>query len=226
MSLASVHTQIKNCDLCPRLRNHCAHIAEVKRRAFLDQKYWGRPVAGFGDPEARLIIVGLAPAAHGANRTGRIFTGDRSGDWLYGALYRAGFSNQPHAVSKDDGLKLTDVYITSVVKCAPPENKPNREEIEHCQVHLKKELALLKRTQIYLALGQIALQGLWPLITPPAAERSQTRRPQFGHGKQYELPGRKTLLLSYHPSQQNTFTGRLTQTMFDSVFSQARKLLA
>jgi len=217
-SLLAVHQQITACEACPRLRRHCQAIAKEKRRAYLEQNYWGKPITGFGDPAARLWVVGLAPAAHGANRTGRIFTGDRSGDWLYRALHKAGFANQPHATGRDDGLELRDAYVTCVVKCAPPENKPLPAEIKRCSEFLRAELEAMNRVQAFIALGQIALAGLWPLIgTGP--------KPKFSHGAKVDLPGGRTLLMSYHPSQQNTFTGRLTEPMFDSVFHKAHQVL-
>jgi uracil-DNA glycosylase family 4 len=216
----ALQDKIIQCGACPRLRAHCTHMAQVKRRSYAEETYWGKPITGFGDPRARLLIVGLAPAAHGANRTGRIFTGDRSGDWLFRALHRAGFANQPSSLSRDDGLKLRDTYVTCVVKCAPPDNKPNPTELKRCISWLDRELKELSRVRVVLALGQIALQGVWPKISPPG-----TARPKFGHGLSYPLEGGRHLLLSYHPSQQNTFTGRLTEPMFDSVFARARELI-
>jgi uracil-DNA glycosylase family 4 len=217
--LSALHAEIMACEACPRLRKYCIGVAETKRRAYLDETYWGRPIAGFGDPKARLMIVGLAPAAHGANRTGRIFTGDRSGDWLYRAMHKAGFANQPTSVNVRDGLNLHDAYVSCVVKCAPPDNKPDPRELARCTGFLKREMEAMPQLRVWLALGQIALQGLWPLIGSGA-------RPKFGHGASAELPdGRGWLLMSYHPSQQNTFTGRLTEPMFDSVFERARGLL-
>jgi uracil-DNA glycosylase family 4 len=226
-TLTQLHRRIQACDACPRLRKYCLAVAETKRRAYLNENYWGKPIAGFGDPAARLFIVGLAPAAHGANRTGRIFTGDRSGDWLYRALHKAGFANQPASVSADDGLELHDAYVSCVVKCAPPDNKPAPRELERCSDWLKAEFGAMPQTRVWLALGGIALQGLWPLLHPRAPGVRPPPRPKFGHGKRIELEGgRGWLLLSYHPSQQNTFTGRLTEPMFDSVFKQARELLS
>ncbi len=218
--ILSLAKSIEACDRCPRLRKHCIETARVKRRAYQDETYWGKPISGFGDPLARLLIVGLAPAAHGANRTGRIFTGDRSGDWLYRALHKAGFANQPHSLSRNDGLKLKDAYISCVVRCAPPGNRPLPEELKRCSPYLQDEIESLSRVRVFLALGQIALQGLWPFLSDGRA------RPKFAHGTQVELGQGRHLLLSYHPSQQNTFTGRLTEPMFDSVFKKARKLLA
>lgn len=237
-TLSKIDRAIASCERCPRLRRHCEKMARVKRKSYASDIYHGRPITGFGDPGARLVIVGLAPAAHGANRTGRIFTGDRSGDWLYRALHKAGFANQAMSASKDDGLELRDAYVSCVVKCAPPDNKPTPAELSRCSTtHLKLELEALRDARVYLALGQIALGGLWPLLlgmgfepagSKPGAARSRLAKPKFSHGGRFEyaLRGRPvTLLLSYHPSQQNTFTGRLTEPMFDSVFQAAQELL-
>lgn len=223
-SLKQLGEQIENCEACPRLRKHCLKVAREKRKSYASEAYWGKPISGFGDPKARLHILGLAPAAHGANRTGRIFTGDRSGEWLYRALYKAGFSNQPHSIHKEDGLKLKDCWISCVVRCAPPDNKPEPAEVERCSSFMKTELSLLKNTRIYLALGQIALNASWPHLV----ERFQIQKkskPKFSHGGKLELAPGVYLLMSYHPSQQNTFTGRLTEPMFDRIFSEARALL-
>lgn len=216
---------IIRCEACPRLRGYCAAIARTRRRAFAGQSYWGRPIPGFGDPGARLAIVGLAPAAHGANRTGRIFTGDRSGEWLYRALFKAGFANQPESTHREDGLRLRDAFVSCVVRCAPPGNKPLPSEIARCQPFLERELKLLSRARIFLALGKIAHEGLWPLLSRGLGIPLKPR-PAFSHGERRELRPGIWLLLSYHPSQQNTFTGRLTEPMFDSVFSEARGILA
>jgi uracil-DNA glycosylase family 4 len=217
-----LNRQIVRCKQCPRLIEHCQETARHKRRAFMDWEYWGKPVPNFGDPAGRLLIVGLAPAAHGANRTGRMFTGDRSGDWLYRALHRAGFANQPDASSLDDELELTDCAITAVCHCAPPDNKPTTDEVAHCQPWLDKTIEL-QQPQVFLALGQIA----WKAVVKYAQQRSwyEGRQPKFAHGACVELANGRTLVGSYHPSQQNTFTGRLTEEMFDDVFRQVRKLL-
>ena len=207
-----------SCDRCPRLRSYCVRIGREKRRAYRDETYWARPVPGFGDPRARLLIVGLAPAAHGGNRTGRIFTGDRSGDWLFAALYRAGYANQPTSVARDDGLQLHDAYITAAVHCAPPANKPRPDERDNCAPYLTRELALLDRVAVIVALGQYAWQAL-------AAHYELRPRPAFGHLAETALPGGVVLLGSYHPSQQNTFTGKLTEPMFDAVFDRARQVI-
>lgn len=217
--LAALAAEVVACERCARLVAWRTQVARERRAAYRTQQYWGRPVPGFGDARARLVVVGLAPAAHGGNRTGRIFTGDRSGDWLYGALYRAGFANQPTSTARDDGLALRDAYVTASVRCAPPANRPTPEERAACAPYLARELALLARWQVLVALGGIATQA----VAGPLALRP---RPRFGHGVEVALPGGRTLLCSYHPSQQNTFTGRLTQPMFDGVFARARALLA
>lgn len=219
-SLNRINKAIVSCEACPRLRAHCRKIANEKRRAFQNETYWGKPLPGFGDPEARLLIIGLAPAAHGANRTGRMFTGDRSGEWLYRAIHKAGFSNLPRSEGRSDGLRLKDAYISSVVKCAPPDNKPTLDELNRCSGYLDEELPALKNVKVFMALGQIALQGIWPKIAPGEP------RPKFGHCKTVELPDGRHIVLSYHPSQQNTFTGRLTEPMFDAVFAEVKRLLA
>ena len=210
------------CRRCERLIEHCRKVARDKRRAFADWEYWGRPVPNFGDPAARLVIVGLAPAAHGANRTGRMFTGDKSGDWLYGALFKAGFANRPESTHRDDGLRLVDCAITSIAHCAPPANKPTQEEIANCHEWLARTFDLLPG-RVFLALGGIA----WRAIVDEARRRDwlDGPRPKFGHCAQVELAGGRWLLGSYHPSQRNTFTGRLTEAMFDHVFQAARELI-
>ena len=217
-----LNRQITDCDLCPRLRTHCREIARTKRRAYLECDYWGGPVPNFGDARARLLLVGLAPAAHGANRTGRMFTGDRSGDWLYRALHRAGFANQPDATDRDDGLKLVDCAITAVCHCAPPGNKPLPQEVKHCRPWLQETINLLD-PMVCVALGQIA----WKALVTELVDRSwlAVPRPKFGHLARVALADERWLLGSYHPSQQNTFTGRLTEPMFDEVFGLARSLL-
>ncbi len=219
-SLSNLQQSIVSCQLCNRLRTHCQTIAKIKRKSYQNETYWGKPVPGFGDPLAKLMIVGLAPGAHGANRTGRVFTGDRSGEWLYRALHKAGFANQLHSTSVRDGLKLNSAYITCVVKCAPPDNKPSPEEIKTCQVFLKKELEQFKDIRVWIALGQVALRGIWALIQP------NSPLPKFQHGAKIEICSNQWLLLSYHPSQQNTFTGKLTEQMFYQVFSEAKTLLS
>ncbi len=217
-----LNTQITKCRRCPRLIAHCENIATVKRKAFRDSQYWGQPVPNFGDPDARLLLVGLAPAAHGANRTGRMFTGDRSGDWLYRALHRAGFANQPTATTADDGLILKDCAITAVCHCAPPQNKPTTDEIANCRDWLTETFEQLP-VRLFLALGQIGFKA----ILKEARLRGwhAGKLPKFGHGAQVELTDGRVLLASYHPSQQNTFTGRLTEQMFDDIFTTARDIL-
>ncbi|HJS06451.1 MAG TPA: uracil-DNA glycosylase [Pirellulales bacterium] len=217
-----LNKQIIACDRCPRLLAHCRQIAKEKRRAFADCDYWGRPVENFGDPQAHFLIVGLAPAAHGANRTGRMFTGDRSGEWLYRALYKAGFASRPASSSRDDDLRLIDCAITATCHCAPPDNKPTTEEIIACQPWLTATFDIVP-ARVYLALGQIA----WQTIVAESRRRGWIARtgPKFGHAAIAPLGGDRWLLGSYHPSQQNTFTGKLTEAMFDAVFQHARRLL-
>jgi uracil-DNA glycosylase family 4 len=222
--LQVLQNTVVGCTLCPRLVAYREEIARTRVRRFNEWDYWAKPLPGFGDPQARLLIVGLAPAAHGGNRTGRIFTGDRSGDWLYGALYRFGFANRPDSISREDGMRLMDCYITATVKCAPPENKPLPEEFRCCRPYLMQELQLLKHVQVVIALGKIALDGY--LDASRDLGRPIPRpRPVFGHNLIYPLPWGVSLVTSYHPSQQNTFTGKLTVPMFNAVFESARKLL-
>jgi uracil-DNA glycosylase len=223
MSWPAVNKRITVCEKCPRLRAYCRKIATEKRRAFADASYWGRPVPNFGDPAARLLIVGLAPAAHGANRTGRMFTGDRSGEWLYRALHKAGFANQPTSTDDRDGLALTDCAITAIVHCAPPDNRPTVEEIAQCRPWLVESIDLLD-VKVFLALGQIAWQGL--LGEARRRDWLVGRAVKFKHAAVQSLTLDRWLLASYHPSQQNTFTGRLTEPMFDEVFRRARELLS
>jgi uracil-DNA glycosylase family 4 len=213
------------CERCPRLRAWCEAVARQRVRRFRDQVYWARPVPGFGDPRARLLVVGLAPAAHGGNRTGRIFTGDRSGDFLFAALHRAGFASQPHSVSRDDGLVLRDCYLAAVARCAPPANKPLPHEIVSCREYLAREWAALTRLRAVLALGRIAMDGLLAML------REQGRVPPrpalaFGHGVSHDLGGGLRLFTSYHPSQQNTFTGKLTAKDMDSVLRAIKRHLS
>jgi uracil-DNA glycosylase family 4 len=218
--LTQLNAGVVECRRCPRLVEWRETVAVEKRRAFADQTYWGRPVPGFGDPDPRILVVGLAPAAHGANRTGRMFTGDRSGDWLYGSLYRVGLANQPTSVAADDGLQLSGVYITAPVKCAPPANKPTPEERDSCRPWLVEEVQLLwPGLRVVVVLGGFGWAALWPTLR--AAGVPVDRPPAFGHGVEAEADGR-TVLASYHVSQQNTFTGRLTEPMLDAVFRRAR----
>jgi uracil-DNA glycosylase family 4 len=218
-SLEQVTAEIVACRKCPRLVAWRELVATEKRAAYRDETYWARPVPGFGDPNAELLIVGLAPAAHGGNRTGRAFTGDRSGDWLFGALYRAGYANQPHSTRPDDGLKLIGAYISAVVRCAPPANKPTPQERDNCLPYLQRELRLLQQVKVIVCLGKFAYDGL-------AAAVGLKRRPAFGHGVEVVMPDGKTVICSFHPSQQNTFTRKLTVPMFDAIFLRARQLAA
>lgn len=223
MEWTGINRRIVRCDLCPRLRDHCRQIATVKRRAYRDWKYWGKPVPNFGDPDARFLIVGLAPAAHGANRTGRMFTGDRSGDWLFRALHQAGFATQAESTRRRDGLELNQCAITAVCHCAPPDNKPSREEIGNCRSWLTRTIDLLDPL-VLLALGQIAWQGLLPELLD-REWIGPGKRPKFAHGTQVMLAEGRWLLGCYHPSQQNTFTGRLTEEMLGRVLADVRGLL-
>lgn len=208
---------VEACRLCPRLVAWREEVGRQKRAAYRDEDYWARPVPGFGDPDAHLLVVGLAPAAHGANRTGRMFTGDRSGEWLYRALHRAGYANRPDSVRRGDGLALTGAWITAPVKCAPPANKPTPDERDRCQPFLRRELDALANLRVIVALGAFAYQAM-------ARELGLRPRPRFGHGAEAELDDGRTLLGSFHVSQQNTFTGRLTAEMLDAVFDRARAL--
>jgi len=224
--LLVVRQAIVECDRCPRLREYCARVAREKRRAFRDEIYWGRPVPGFGDPRARLLIIGLAPAAHGANRTGRVFTGDGiggSGDFLMSALHRAGFANISTSQHPKDGLRLRDAFIAAAVRCAPPDNKPTPAEIARCLAHLDAELAALSRTRVVVALGRIAFDAYLRLLRTRGLAIEP--RPQFGHDRAQSLPDGTTLIGCYHPSRQNTNTGKLTAQMMDAVFKRVRRAL-
>jgi len=218
-SLAAVQGEVAACRRCPRLVGWREGVAGTGRASYAGQVYWGRGVPGFGDPHASLVIVGLAPAAHGANRTGRMFTGDRSGDWLFAALHRAGFASQPTSTARDDGLTLRGAYITAAVHCAPPANSPEPSERAACAPYLDRELSLLRDAVVVVALGQLAWQAV-------ASQSGLRPRPAFGHLAECALPSGVALLGSYHPSQQNTFTGKLTVPMFDAVFTRARRLIA
>jgi uracil-DNA glycosylase family 4 len=220
--LERVEAEVIDCRRCPRLVAWREEVARTKRAAYADEVYWGRPLPGFGDPAARIVIVGLAPAAHGGNRTGRIFTGDRSGDWLFAALWRAGLANQPHSVSRDDGLKLNGCWISAVVRCAPPANRPLPGERDNCLPYLERELRLLPAARVIVCLGGFGWDGALRALGALSAEIPRPR-PKFGHGARVSV-GRWELLGSYHPSQQNTFTGRLTEDMLDEVFATARGL--
>ena len=216
-SLEQLTAEVVACSKCPRLVAWREQVGRDKRAAYRDSIYWSRPVPGFGDPQANLLIVGLAPAAHGGNRTGRIFTGDRSGDWLFGALYRASYANQPTSTDRDDGLQLRGAYISACVRCAPPDNKPSLEERDTCLPYLGRELRLLHNVRTMVCLGKFAYDGLAQVL-------QLRRRPPFGHGVEAHLPDGRTLLCSFHPSQQNTFTRKLTLPMFDAIFRRAREL--
>lgn len=219
-SLKILADDIVSCELCPRLRAHCEAVAKQKRRAFRDWTYWGRPVPSFGDPWARVFILGLAPAAHGANRTGRIFTGDRSGDFLYRALYETGFASQPHSISRDDGMKLSGAWISASVRCAPPDNKPTPGEVRTCRQYLERELALLPDVQVVVALGQLAFNVYLSILKDRGAIASRATF-SFGHNVAHATS--PLCITSYHPSQQNTSTGRLTAAMLRDVFEHVRE---
>ena len=220
-ALAALSAEVIACRRCPRLVAWREDVARVKRAAFAGEEYWGRPLPGFGDPRASVIVLGLAPAAHGGNRTGRIFTGDRSGDWLFGALWRLGFANQPSSVSRDDGLRVRDCYIAAAVRCAPPANRPLPSERENCQPYLLRELALLSALRVVVCLGGFAWEVAFRALAARGAAPVRPR-PRFGHGASATVDS-LTLLGCYHPSQQNTFTGRLTEAMMDDVLVAARK---
>lgn len=225
MQLSVIEREVARCQECPRLVEWRERVGREKRRSFREWTYWARPVPGFGDPDARLLVVGLAPAAHGANRTGRVFTGDRSGDWLFAALHRAGFANQPTSTRADDGLQLTDAFVTAAVKCAPPANLPTPDERNRCQPFLVREIEALQRLRVVVCLGAFGWGQVlrtfrtMGIVAPGPA-------PKFGHLCEVALPGGPTLIGCYHPSQQNTFTGRLTIPMIDEVFTAARRRLA
>ena len=224
-ALNILRDEIVACERCPRLRRYCMEVAAVKRRAFREWVYWGRPVPPFGTAGARLLIVGLAPAAHGANRTGRMFTGDRSGDWLFRALYQTGFAARPTSASRDDGQRLVGAYITAVARCAPPDNKPTPQEIRNCRPYLERELDLLRELRVVVALGRIAFDNYLALLRARGAIPSRTPF-VFGHGREYATgPGQPVLIGSYHPSQQNTSTRKLTEAMLLDVFTRAREIV-
>ena len=223
--LAVIQQRVVACELCPRLRTYCEHVAREKRRAYREWSYWGKPVPAFGDPRAEVVVIGLAPAAHGANRTGRMFTGDRSGDFLYRALYQTGFASQPHSASREDGLKLCGAWITAPVRCAPPGNKPVPGEILTCRQYLEEELAVLPNVRVVVVLGRIAMNAYLAILKDRGIIRSRAAFP-FGHNRRHFIAqGQPVLLCSYHPSQQNTSTGKLTETMLREVFETARGLL-
>jgi uracil-DNA glycosylase len=222
-SLQQLNSRIVACERCPRLREYCAQVARVRRRQYAEWDYWGRPVPSFGDPQARVLVLGLAPGAHGSNRTGRPFTGDGSGNFLYPVLYEAGFASQPNAVSRDDGMKLTGLWITAVVHCAPPANKPTPEEQRNCAPWLDEELRLLRNLRVVVCLGKIAFDGLLAHAQRTGQLTSRSGL-IFRHGAEYTLPNGLRMIASYHPSLQNTNTGKLTRPMFLDVFLRARRL--
>ena len=222
-ALAALDAEVVACRRCPRLVDWRERVAAEKRAAFADQEYWGRPITGFGDPAARILVLGLAPAAHGGNRTGRVFTGDRSGDWLFASMWRCGLANQPLSVSREDGLELHGAYVTAAVRCAPPANKPLPAERDNCFPYLLRELELLREVRVVVCLGGFAWEAALR-ARDALGEPVPRPRPRFGHGAELPSPGRLHLLGCYHPSQQNTFTGRLTEPMTDAVFARSREL--
>jgi uracil-DNA glycosylase len=221
--LEKLTAEIVTCRACPRLVEWREQVAVTKRASFADQDYWGRPVPGYGDPSASLLVVGLAPAAHGGNRTGRIFTGDRSGDWLFASMYRTRWCNQPHSVDRTDGLTLTGAYVVAAVRCAPPANKPTLDERDTCAPYMVREMQLLPGLRVVVALGSFAWDCILRVLPQLGIDRPRPK-PRFGHLAEVDL-GPFTLLGSYHPSQQNTFTGKLTEEMLDAVFTRARALI-
>ena len=223
--LSILNKEVVSCTRCPRLVAYREQVGREKRRAYLDHEYWARPVPGFGDPQAQVLILGLAPGAHGSNRTGRPFTGDASGKFMYPILYKTGFASQPNADSRDDGLRLIDCYITAAVRCAPPDNKPLPSELANCATFLDRELAALKRTKVVVALGKIAFDAYLNYLRRTGVLQSRAGY-AFGHAATYGMPHGVTLLASYHPSNQNTATGKLTAQMFEQVFVKARELAA
>ena len=223
-TLEDIRRAILACERCPRLRAYCRKVARLRKREFRDWEYWGRPVPGFGDPRARLFVIGLAPAAHGGNRTGRVFTGDSSGDWLYEALHRFGFASQPTSVSRDDGLALTDCYVAAAARCAPPGNKPTPREFANCRPYLEAEIRLLRHARVVVLLGKVAFDNFLKAAGGGAAT-GLARRPLFAHGAELRLADGRIALCSYHPSRRNTQTGLLTRRMWHAVFRRARALL-
>lgn len=232
--LANLEAAIPSCEACPRLRTYCQDVATAKIKRFSDDDYWGKPAPGFGDPAASILVVGLAPAAHGANRTGRLFTGDRSGDVLYAGLFRAGLGSQPHSVGKADGLTLRGVYVSVAARCAPPDNRPTPEELATCRAFLRREIELLGQLKVVIALGAIAHQAAWLALTSDETKpRGAVPMPKFGHGREHPVhptifaaQPSLTLLDSYHVSQRNTFTGLMTPSMLDTILQRAKQLSA
>ena len=220
-----LNADIVKCERCPRLVKWREKVAKTKTARFADWDYWGKPVPGFGDPDARVLIVGLAPGAHGANRTGRMFTGDSSGNWLYGTLHKFGFASHLLSLSRDDGMKLKDCYITAALRCVPPANRPTAAELHNCSHYLLDELRMLFNTRIIVALGKVAFDTIFDAYRE-LHMTTLLRRPEFRHGAEIQLNTRQVLIASYHPSQQNTFTGKLTHSMFDAIFARVKKILA
>jgi uracil-DNA glycosylase family 4 len=228
LELEELNSRIVNCYRCPRLVAWRESVAQNPPRRFAGEKYWARPIPGFGDANARLLIIGLAPAAHGGNRTGRVFTGDRSGDWMFRALHKAGFANQPTSTHRDDGLKLKNCYISATCRCAPPDNKPLPEEIENCREYLLREMRLLPNVRVLLGLGKIGFDAAFNAarhLNYTGNNASKTPRPRFSHGVEIALSKNLVLMGTYHPSQQNTFTGKLTEPMFDAIFTRIKYLV-
>ena len=223
-SLQKIRERVVGCRECPRLVRWREQVARERTKRFSDCAYWGKPVPGFGDPKARLLTIGLAPAAHGGNRTGRMFTGDRSGDWLFRTLHKFRFSNKPTSVHREDGLILKDCYITAAIRCAPPENKPLPSEVRNCRPYLLQELEMLKNVRVIVGLGKVAFDAAVSSFHQLQWDTLK-KKPKFRHGAEYRMNNGMTLIGSYHPSQQNTFTGRLTETMFDGIFRRARQLI-
>ncbi|HYJ32826.1 MAG TPA: uracil-DNA glycosylase [Candidatus Binatia bacterium] len=223
-NLAGIAADVVGCERCPRLRRYCEEVARTRRAAFRDQVYWGRPVPGFGDSEAWLLVIGLAPAAHGGNRTGRVFTGDKSGEWLYGELFRQGLASQAESVSRDDGMRLSGAYVTAALRCAPPGNRPLPVEAERCREYLVREMRALARVRVRLVLGRIGFEAFLRARRALGRDDLGPKKPAFGHGVAHPLPEGGWLLCSYHPSQQNTSTGVLTRAMWQEVFDTAARL--
>jgi uracil-DNA glycosylase len=224
MTISNLMREVTACERCPRLRSYCRLVAEEKRRAYRDWEYWGKPVPSFGDPNAQVLVIGLAPGAHGANRTGRMFTGDRSGEFLYRALYQTGFASQAESASREDGMALSGIYITAAVRCAPPDNKPNPKEFRNCRDFLERELDILRNVRVVVALGRLAFDTYLGILRGRGVIATRSAF-VFAHDREHSIgPGSPLLISSYHPSQQNTSTGKLTEEMLRQVFERARRL--